>query len=248
MIAINTEVRSLEDGDNGYNEQVMENSGKTNMAQGGVTGEADEAADGSEQPSPLGRLVATSLELAANRLIKLDPEAAGNLEAIAGETVGVELVGTGLTLVMCSDGERLTVSAGEEADTMIRGTPSALFAMASGGATGSGRIRIEGDAEVGQRFQQFIRQLDPDWEEPIARLFGDTAGHQIARMIRGGFKLARNTLSSLATNTGEYFTEESRDIVGKNELEPFLDEVDDLRDRVDRLAQRIAQLTPDTGH
>ena len=197
----------------------------------------------SKPNSALAGLVARSMELAANRVIALDPEAAVNLKAIAGETVGVELIGTGLTLCLSSDGERLSVSSENEADTMIRATPTALFAMASGGATGSGRIRIEGDAEVGQRFQKFLRQLDPDWEEPITRVFGDAAGHQIARLIRGGFGFARTTLGSLGQNVGEYFTEETRDIVGKHELEPFLDEVDDLRDRVDTLSQKMERVS-----
>ena len=40
----------------------------------------------------------------------------------------------------------------------------------------------------------------------------------------------------------EYLTEESRDVVPKAELEAFHDDVDALRDDVERMAARVARL------
>ena len=52
---------------------------------------------------------------------------------------------------------------------------------------------------------------------------------------------------ALMTSLVDYLTEESRDLVGKAELSAFHDDVDDLRDRAERLAARYARLAPERG-
>ena len=44
--------------------------------------------------------------------------------------------------------------------------------------------------------------------------------------------------------TAEYVPEESRDVVGRDELNGFHDDVDALRDDVERIAAKIARLRP----
>jgi ubiquinone biosynthesis protein UbiJ len=48
----------------------------------------------------------------------------------------------------------------------------------------------------------------------------------------------------LAESGAEFLTEESRDVVGKGELHAFYDDVDAVRDDVERLAARVARLAP----
>ena len=56
---------------------------------------------------------------------------------------------------------------------------------------------------------------------------------------------ARSAADDGAQVMGEYLTEESRDVVGKAELNAFFDDVDQLREAVDRLAARLDRLQPD---
>src|SRR5207342_482323 len=52
----------------------------------------------------------------------------------------------------------------------------------------------------------------------------------------------REAGGSFATSAAEYVTEESRDVVGRDELNAFHDDVDTLRDDVERIAARVARL------
>jgi ubiquinone biosynthesis protein UbiJ len=53
---------------------------------------------------------------------------------------------------------------------------------------------------------------------------------------------ARNSASSLVRDGADYLVEESRDLIAKPEMEQFLDEVDELRERSDRLEARMRRL------
>ncbi|HLU13818.1 MAG TPA: SCP2 domain-containing protein, partial [Arenimonas sp.] len=67
-------------------------------------------------------------------------------------------------------------------------------------------------------------------------------GPQVARTLREALKAGANLARGLSRDAVDYLTEESRDLVGKAELSAFLDDVDAVRDRAERLAARIARL------
>jgi ubiquinone biosynthesis protein UbiJ len=56
--------------------------------------------------------------------------------------------------------------------------------------------------------------------------------------LRSGDRLARG----LARDAAEFVTEESRDVVAAAELAAFHDDVDELRDRAERLLARVSRL------
>ena len=103
-------------------------------------------------------------------------------------------------------------------------------------------IRIAGDAEVAQRFQELLQQAQPDFEEELAGVFGDVAAHQMANFARGFFDWGRKAADSLALNVAEYLQEEGRDVPTRVELEEFLEAVDHLREAADRVEARLSRL------
>ena len=58
---------------------------------------------------------------------------------------------------------------------------------------------------------------------------------------------ARGAAGALASNAAEYVTEESRDVVAREELNAFHDDVDALRDDAERLAARVNRLRSRAG-
>jgi ubiquinone biosynthesis protein UbiJ len=135
----------------------------------------------------------------------------------------------------------------EAADATVTGSPLALAAMLPGLAE-SGRTRpgivVAGDAEVAAKFQKLLRYAPPDVEAELARLLGDRAAFALSQIGRRALTTGHRLLTSLARSTGEYLTEESRDLVPRAELDVFLDAVDRLREDVDRAAARLARLSP----
>ena len=79
-------------------------------------------------------------------------------------------------------------------------------------------------------------------------MFGDIVGVQVANALRAGLQQARAAAGSLAGSAAEYVTEESRDVVGREELNAFHDDVDAIRDDVERLAVRIGRLAARAEH
>ena len=96
-------------------------------------------------------------------------------------------------------------------DTVISGTPVALFSMAEPDDADWGlpesKVQINGDATLARDLERIFRNLDPDWEGPLAGLLGDVAGHQAAQGIRQGVKTARET----ARNAGKVLSDIMRD-------------------------------------
>ncbi|HEY5776233.1 MAG TPA: sterol-binding protein, partial [Xanthomonadales bacterium] len=55
------------------------------------------------------------------------------------------------------------------------------------------KVHINGDASLARDLERIFRKLEPDWEGPLAGMFGDVAGHQLAQGLRQGVEGARET-------------------------------------------------------
>ena len=194
-------------------------------------------------------LAGRALEAALNRALALDPDTRDGLRALDGQRIVLQVEQPPLALQVRVDGERLQVGpvdAAVEPDLSVRSTLGALVAQLPmfrrDDAPPVGRLRVSGDADLARRLQRLAERFDPDWQQPFAAVFGDVLGVQIANAVAGALRQARVTARNLAESAAEFVTEESRDVVGRDELNAFHDDVDALRDDVERLAARIARL------
>lgn len=199
------------------------------------------------------------LEAALNRALSLDEDTRAQIARLDGRRVALHLASPPLALQLTVEGEQLRVgpvtddALNDAPDLAVRSTLGGLLAqlpgLLGGGAQAdtppAGRLRIEGDAELAQQLQRLARGFDPDWQQPFAAVFGDVLGVQIANAIASALRQARIAGGELAGTAAEYVVEESRDVVGRDELNAFHDDVDVLRDDVDRMAARLARLQPD---
>lgn len=196
-------------------------------------------------------LAGQALEAALNRALALDEDTRASLAKLDGRRVALHLASPPLALQLRVEGERLRVGpadAAEAPDLAVRSTLAGLLGAARGSSTPpAGRLRIEGDAELAQQLQRLAKRFDPDWQRPFATVFGDVLGVQVANAVAGALKHARVAGRDLAETTAEYVVEESRDVVGRDELNAFHDDVDVLRDDVERIAARVGRLQANAG-
>jgi ubiquinone biosynthesis protein UbiJ len=204
-------------------------------------------------PNPLLAVLGRGLEAALNRILELDPDTRARIAALDGRAITLDFKGALPPMRIVVAGERLGIGpafAGESA-LRVAATPGSLlslaFARGPDGALPPGRIEIAGDAELARRLEQIATRFAPDFDEAFARVFGDVPGFQIARAIRGGLAWSRTSAQAFAQDAAEFLTEEGRDLVAKAELETFLDEIDTLRERADRLDARVRRLGPLRG-
>lgn len=202
-------------------------------------------------------LAGRALEVALNRALALDPDTRTALVALDGQRIALILESPALAMQIGVSGQRLTVGPvdpSQEADLAVRSTLGGVLAQLpfmanarSGNSAPAGRVKVSGDAELARRLQQLATRFDPDWQQPFVTAFGEILGVQIAQTLRAALLQARRSAKDLAETAAEYVTEESRDVVPRAELDAFHDDVDVIRDDVERMAARVARLRQRRG-
>lgn len=188
------------------------------------------------------------LQEALNRLLRLDTASVEKLRGLEGRRIEAVLQSPDIALAIdVRDGRLLVgpVDAGREPDIGFRTKLSGLLQslpMFAQGKPAIGAMRISGDVELARLLQNLVKEFDPDWQQPFVAAFGPILGPQAAKLLGSAFRQARTVAGNLAQSGAEYVTEEARIVVGKAELDDFLNQVDDVRQRGDRLQARVDRL------
>ncbi|MEL7185201.1 MAG: SCP2 sterol-binding domain-containing protein [Pseudomonadota bacterium] len=166
---------------------------------------------------------------------------------LAGTVVAVRVRNTGLATHFIIDEASLDLVADTERnpDVVITGSLLTLARMA--GDSGEAAIRdgdldLTGDAETAQQFQQLLEFAKPDLEEEMSGVIGDVAANRLGKMARGLARWGREARSTMGDNIREYLQEESRDAPSRYEVDRFTQQVDTLRDDVERAAARLNRI------
>ncbi|MFC5742441.1 ubiquinone biosynthesis accessory factor UbiJ [Dyella tabacisoli] len=197
-------------------------------------------------PQPLRALAGRALESALNHALSLDPDTVQRLAALNGRSVQLHLRGPELALAVTVENSRLKVGpAQDDSHLRVAATPGSLLAMLlrrGDDGIAPGKVEIAGDAELARRLEKLASHFAPDFEEAFARTFGDVLGVPLAKAVRHGLAHARETADHLTQDTADWLREEARIAIAPGEVENFLDGVDSLRERSERLESRLARL------
>jgi ubiquinone biosynthesis protein UbiJ len=202
-----------------------------------------------EYRTPLPGILAAMLETAINRLLELDENSPEHLERLEGRMLQLDMEGLGITLYFAFNGRRMEVGTTSEyePDTVISGSPAALFSMAvpegvgHWGTAGS-RVNISGDANLARDLERLFSRLDPDWEGRLSRLFGEVWGHQVAAGLRAGARQARTSAGQAGEMIEEYLQRPGGALVLTEEFSEFSDSVDAICAETERLEARLSRL------
>jgi ubiquinone biosynthesis protein UbiJ len=202
-----------------------------------------------EYKTPLPGILAAMLETAINRLLDLDENTPERLERLEGRMLQLDIEGIGITLFFAFNGQHVEVGtkSEHEPDTVISGSPYALFSMAVPDEIGKwgtpeSRVTITGDANLARDLERLFSRLDPDWEGRLSQIFGDVWGHQVAAGLRAGAEQARESAESAGDMISEYLQRGQGPLLRPEEIEGFARDVDDTRAAVERLETRIRRM------
>ncbi len=193
-------------------------------------------------------LAGRALEQALNRVLALDPDTQAAISKLDRRRIQLALEAPAIALEISVDGNQLRVGPVQdaEADLGIRSTISGALSQLpffrSGNAAPVGKVRINGDAELARQLQSLAKNFDPDWDKPFVEVFGVVIGTQIAKVLREAFKQGAGIAKKFGKDGVDYLTEESRDVVSSAEQAAFNEDVDDLRDRAERVLARFEKL------
>ncbi len=189
------------------------------------------------------------LERSINAVLALDPDTRQQLAQWHGRVVRIDLDGLpfSIDIVIGRDGSLQVLSEIDgEPDATLAGSPFDLLRARQPdkgvAELFAGRVRLSGDQGFAQRFSQTLAGLDIDWEEHLARLVGDIPAHELGRAARVLRQQGARWRDSGSETLSDYLTEESRLLPHRFEADDFLDDVDTLRDDLERLEARIALL------
>ena len=203
-----------------------------------------------EYRTPLPGILAVMLETAINRILALDDLSAERLRRLDGRMLQLDLEGVGITLYFAFTERHVEVGTRSqyEPDTVISGSPFALFSMAAPEEAGrwgtpESRVRISGDANLARDLERLFSRLDPDWEGRLSRLLGDVWGHQVAAGLRAGARQVKTSAGNAGDMLSEYLQRNRGPVAGAEEIAAFSAAVEEVRDATERLEARIRGIT-----
>ncbi len=191
-----------------------------------------------------------AMEAALNQLFAMDPDSFAKLSRFKGRIIAFDITDMNQRLYFFPDEQGMQIISHYEGepDTTISGTLLAFAKMALAEenektrSVFKGDIKITGDMALGQHFQALFQQLDIDWEEHLSRITGDVIAHSVGNVARGFLDFGKKVFNSLGMNVSEYLQYETRDIASGPEIQHFNQQVDTIRNDVDRAEARIQRL------
>lgn len=187
------------------------------------------------------------LELALQAVLQLDPASREAMAALEGRVLEIRATDPVLTVFLLPGRQpRLVQHCTQKPETVLEGSAPDLLALLlardRAQALINSPVRLKGNSQLLLDVQALLGQLDPDWEKPLAAVFGDVAGHQLGRGLRQGLALGRRLADNLSRSLGDYLHEEARLTPSRAEVEAFIHTVQQVRQDTDRLAARLARL------
>lgn len=198
-------------------------------------------------------MIERALDALVARAVNESTRARELLAALEGRRLTLEIQGTPWTMSLQATGSVLRIvklAPGEHADATVSGAPLSLLALSGAEAQAviqRGEVSIGGDAEIAQQFRELAVILKPDPETLISGPLGRSGAHVLLRGLRGAADWTRAGMWTGAQNLAEYLAHERGDLVSRSEAEHVLRGVDELREQLDRVEARTAQLEQRTG-
>jgi ubiquinone biosynthesis protein UbiJ len=208
----------------------------------------DKAVPTPDSRLPTPSLLCAALEIALNRYLRLEPAALEECARLAGRSVELQVLQPAWSFFIefAAGGVRVASEPPQSADVSVSGPLTHLLRLGIRAAQGESGVpaglQVEGDTELLTRFNKLLAGVGFDLEEVLARYLDGGAAHRMAQGIQGLLGWGRKTAGTLSLDTAEYLREETRDLARREDVEEWMDAVEQLREGVDRFEARLARL------
>jgi len=103
-------------------------------------------------------------------------------------------------------------------------------------------VKITGDADLAQLLGRLAGQIRWEYEEDLARWIGDAPANFAVRQGKKWVSAGKSAATDLLENVVEYVSEERKVLLNKRDFMIRKNELNALRDAVDRIEKRIQLL------
>jgi len=189
--------------------------------------------------------ILASIETSLNLWLKLDANTLPKFNNMQGKIICLHISGLELKLYFLPDQNDIAVMgcyAGEP-DTIIKGAPITLMRLSTSKNAAKTLLEtnasISGNTQLGAEFSRILSEVEIDWEALLAKYVGDMVADQAGRIAYISSEWIKDATQTMQSNTTAYLTEEAGLLPVAEEVNYYLDQVDELRMSVDRLEARI---------
>ena len=178
-----------------------------------------------------------------NHVLSSEPWATGELARHAGKTILLKLPVGNLCFEITPAGLLAVSEASDTSSLVLEVSAKALSELT--GSTGSLReqafkaVKITGDADLAQLLGRLVGQVRWEYEEDLARLVGDAPANFAVRQGKKFVSASKSAASDLLSNVVEYVSEERKVLLNQRDFMAHKNELNELRDAVDRMEKRI---------
>jgi len=184
-----------------------------------------------------------------NLALKQDPVTLRAIARFSGKAMHIHCSGPitwQVFMLVGENGIALQSTYEGPTDAKISGSIAALATLGlskqQSEALFKGDISMSGDTSFIQELYAAFKNLDIDWEDHFARLFGDITTNKASELARDTKQWSNNSLDALMDDTEEYLHEEARLLPTRAEVKRFANDLDELRLGIDRIAARLAAI------
>ena len=187
------------------------------------------------------------LEILLNRKLKDSITAREFCKTLSGKVLEINIQAIPQRILLAPIGESIEILLDEDLKADVTFSGSILHFMQATQTkpmelVRKGDLKLKGDAVLAGQFQRLIELAMPDWQEEIAKMFGDYAGPQIGSFLKGLFDFGQQAMSGFTDKASDVVKEDSQVAPDKDEFDSFAADVKAMQKDLKDVSENIKEL------
>jgi len=185
------------------------------------------------------------MEPALNKALSFDPDIAPKIKKLENKSFSIELTDIKLAMNLSVINQKLRLSTNTEScDCLVRTTLEEVRNLSDASVLTKlikqDKLELEGDLSIAQAFSGLLVENQIDWQEFLSQYLGDGLSHKVSTLILNFSNLIKRKSLDLDYTVSSALTDELRVTPDKIEIDQFVQNVDDLSGRVEKLIQQVS--------
>jgi ubiquinone biosynthesis protein UbiJ len=183
-----------------------------------------------------------------NRYIESDQERAAGLDQIKGKLIRLTIHEIDKTLCLRVQQRYLQeetdrgIDADVEISISLKILPEYLLGADQDKLIKNGGIEIKGDTHIASVLQNTLREIEIDWEELLSKYTGDAVAYQVGKGAQAMHSFGCRLRENMRQDVRDYLQDNVQASATQDEVDQFIQDVDQVRAKADRLEARLNRL------
>jgi ubiquinone biosynthesis accessory factor UbiJ len=165
-----------------------------------------------------------------------------HLAPFAGRTIAFDFSVIKANLLILEDGSLCAAGETSTIDATVHIPPSLAMRLLAKDDAAKSYIKIDGDVHLATEVSKVLQLMRWDVEEDLSKVVGDIAAFKIGEVSKATFQEAKKQTINAAEMLSEYWQEEKNILAKKRHIEQFINDVDKLRNDVNRFDKRLEKI------